>query len=326
VWAKVSTSATAMACAACIATAATLPAIGPAAEQLVKTASVKLSALSSLSFLDAASASPLYEDFLANPSEETANALLAVVGASTLGAVPLYAAFLADPGETTLGALLDGVYGTSATTLYTDFLADPSETTLGALLAVVGASTFGAVPVYSNALSGDLSRESGLSGIKGFNALPVYNALLNRDISALAPDRTSGAGGIKVFSAVPGYLGIDPPEVAPDIPSEAPMIAQASVAPEAESSSTTPMAQPAPPAAPVVEEEVTPTAADLSGADSQNITRNSQKFTPESIGDSPFLFGSSSPGGEGMRGYGSFLNKVGLGGGESPSGDTGGTG
>src|SRR3954465_14554412 len=117
VWAKISNSATAMACAACIAAAATLPVTGPAAEQLAKTASVKLSALSSLS------ASPLYEALVANP------------------------------GEATLGALLDGVYGTSATTLYTDFLADPSETTLRALLAVVGASTFGAVPLYTDFLA-----------------------------------------------------------------------------------------------------------------------------------------------------------------------------
>ena len=130
-----------MACAACIATAATLPVMGPAEEQLAKTASVKLSALSA-----AFDAWPLYEAFLANPSATTLGALMAVVGASTLGAVPLYAAFLADPTATTLGALLDGVDATSATSLYTDFLADPSATTLGALFDGVGASTLGAVP------------------------------------------------------------------------------------------------------------------------------------------------------------------------------------
>ena len=268
-WAKISTSATAMACAACIATAATLPTMGPAAEQLAKTASVKLSALTSLS------ASPLYEAFLANPN------------------------------ATTLGALLDGVYGTSATTLYTDFLADPNETTLRALLAVVGAPTLGAVPVYLKALS---------------------------DPSALA--------GINGLSALPDYLGIDPPEAAPDILNVA--VTKATLAQESASTSSTPTTDsnpsvvqaasaalpdqlaPAPPVEPVVEAtEVAPTAADNSGADSQHVTRDSKKFTPESIGDSPLLFGSGTPGGEGMRGYGSFLKKLGISGGEESSSGTG---
>ena len=121
--------------------------------------------------------------------------------------------------------------------------------------------------------------------------------LLNGDISALAPDQSEHAvGGIAAFSAVPGYLGIDPPEVAPDIPYEAPMMAQARVAPESGSSSTTPTigSSPLTSVAPVVDrvKKVTPTATDNSGADSQNIVRDSKKFTPESTGNSPILFGS----------------------------------
>ena len=42
VWAKISTSATSMACAACLVAAATLPAAGTAAEQLARTAGVNL--------------------------------------------------------------------------------------------------------------------------------------------------------------------------------------------------------------------------------------------------------------------------------------------
>ena len=41
-WAKISTSATSMACAACLVAAATLPAAGTAAEQLARTAGVNL--------------------------------------------------------------------------------------------------------------------------------------------------------------------------------------------------------------------------------------------------------------------------------------------
>ena len=44
--------------------------------------------------------------------------------------------------------------------------------------------------------------------------------------------------------------------------------------------------------APVVdEEEVTPIAADNSGADTQNIVRDSMKFTPESTSNSPSCSG-----------------------------------
>ncbi len=158
------------------------------------------------------------------------------------------------------------------------------------------------------------------------------HVLLNGDISALAPDQSEAAvGGIAAFSAVPGYLGIDPPEVAPDIPYEAPTMAAEpeSLALRTGSTPTTPTtgASPLTSVAPVVdEEEVTPTPTDNSGADSQNIVRDSKKFTPESIGNSPILFGSGTPGGEGMRGYGSFLKKLGLGGEQSPGGATPGMG
>ena len=145
-----------------------------------------------------------------------------------------------------------------------------------------------------------MSRASGLSDIDAFSGLPAYNAVLNGDISALAPSpnpNPDGApiGGIAAFSAVPGYLGTDPPEVAPDIPYEAPIMAQARVAPESESSSTTPTigSSPLTSVAPAVdEEEVTPTPTDNSGADSQNIVRDSKKFTPGSTGNSPILFGT----------------------------------
>jgi hypothetical protein len=240
-----------------------------------------------------------------------------------LGAVPLYAAFLADPNETTARMAVVGASTLGAVPVYLNALSDPS--------ALADIRAFTAAPNYINFLtSGDLSSASGLSGIAAFNALPVHNSvLLNGDISAQAPDQTSGAGGIAAFSAVPGYLGIDPPEVAPDIPYEAPMMAQARVAPESGSSSTTPTigSSPLTSVAPVVEEkEVTPTAADNSGADSQNITRDSKKFTPRSMRNSPILLDTGTSGGEGMRGYGSFLKKIGLGGGESPSGETRGMG
>ena len=204
-WAKISTSATAMACAACLATAATLPAMGTAGEQLASTLG----------------AVPLYAAFLADPTATTLGALLDGVDATS--ATSLYTDFLADPSATTLGALFDGVGASTlgAVPIYLNALSDPSALTdiaafsaLGA--PVIGTAAFEAVPNIVNSLAGDLSRASALSGIDAFNALPVYNAvLLNGDISALAPDQSEDSvGGIAAFSAVPGYLGIDPPEVA----------------------------------------------------------------------------------------------------------------
>ena len=65
------------------------------------------------------------------------------------------------------------------------------------------------------------------------------------------------------------------------------------------------------------------TAAGGAGGDSGgqqwtelNVSRVSEKFTPKGIGDNPLLLGGGGQNaGEGMRGYGSLLKKVGLGGG-----------
>ena len=78
-----------------------------------------------------------------------------------------------------------------------------------------------------------------------------------------------------------------------------------------------PNAKPAPEAVPQVE-EITPTAdvPDNSGSGSQNVIRDSLRFTPESNGKAPFLLGSGGPGVDtGISGWGSALKKLGLGGG-----------
>ena len=57
---------------------------------------------------------------------------------------------------------------------------------------------------------------------------------------------------------------------------------------------------------------------DNSRAANRNIIRDSKKFTPQSIGDSPILFGTGTPGADnGIRGWGSALKKLGIGGGDS---------
>ena len=80
-------------------------------------------------------------------------------------------------------------------------------------------------------------------------------------------------------------------------------------------------AKPAPEAVPQVE-EITPTAdvPDNSRSGSQNVIRDSLRFTPESNGKAPFLLGSGGPGVDNsIRGWGSALKKLGLGGGSRPA-------
>jgi hypothetical protein len=357
VWAKVSTPATAMACAACIATAATLPVMGTAAEKLANTAAVKLSA--SLADIDAFSV-------LGATSLTDIAALGAlgapVIGTAALDAVPAYLAALGgDPSALTDIAAVSSLGATSLTDI-------DAFSALGA--PFIGTDAFGAAPNIVNSLGGDVSRASGLSGIDAFSGLPAINAVLGHlEIGALAPspnpDPTGDPiGGIAAFSAIPSYLGIDPPAVAPDIPwvqppdrgteTEDPGVTTASTlaVPTTGSAPTTganalrvpaafsalvpqPNAAPAP--APVDEkQQVTP--VDNSGADSQNIVRDSQKFTPGSSGNSPILFGTANRGVEnGMPGWQAGLKSLGLApsgatpggatpGGATPGGATSGTG
>jgi len=64
--------------------------------------------------------------------------------------------------------------------------------------------------------------------------------------------------------------------------------------------------------------EATPkeAAPDNSGPSNQNITRDSKKYTPETVGESPILFGTGTPGVDnGIRGWADGLKKLGIGGG-----------
>jgi hypothetical protein len=191
-------------------------------------------------------------------------------------------------------------------------------------------------------------------GTDAFSALAVGAPFFGTDaFSALGAPLTD----IAAFSAVPALLGIDPPVTAPDIPlvaPEAPEMASTTLAPAAVSANlapqsgggtTTPtnganlrsavpaafsaLVPPAPQAAPPVQ-GTTPAATvpDNSGADSQNIVRDSEKFTPGSTGKSPILLETANRGVDnGMPGWQSGLKKLGLGGGEqSPGGATPGMG
>ena len=64
-------------------------------------------------------------------------------------------------------------------------------------------------------------------------------------------------------------------------------------------------------------------AADVTadnGGPVQNIVRESKKFTPKAIGDSPILFGNGQGADNGIRGWGSALKKLGIGGNDADTG------
>jgi hypothetical protein len=395
-WAKTPVVATSLLCATCIAVAAAVPGVETAAERAANSLNTSVN-LSALEFLDAFSATPLYEELLADPSLENLLALLAGIdatnatplyvaflnnpSATTLNAllggidatdaVPLYAAFLGNPNATTLGELLEGIDATDAVPLYANFIADPSADNLGALLDGIDATSaltsyfdgglpdvdaVSAVPNLVNfAGDGDLSRASGLSGIDAFGALPVWNAVLGHgEIGALAPspgaeEGDDPVGGIDAFSAVPGFLGINPPAVAPDIPwvppadrveptttlmaptgadadaEETLRIASEATKPINTNSPTVPSAGQGPSGnieSSVVPQAATTPAPPASKDNQQNVVRGSEKYTPEKVGDSPILFGSGAGADNGMPGWQSALSKLGIGGGE-PSAESG---
>jgi hypothetical protein len=400
VWAKsLSNSATAMACAACIATAATLPVMGTAAEQLAEKASVKLSALSDI---DAFSAIPLYLQLLSPDINAT-------YGLDSLSAIAAFFGTMEDaegvfitgggidallpnedtgaPGYAALSAL-PVFFGSAGLSDYDALSAIPEYRTLltgtnaERLEALGNLDSVSAIPVFVEVANADTLKDAA-AALGGYDALsaadtffgdgpegqdgkPIGGVFTGGGIDALAPNADSG-GGYAALSALPVFFGTnanapfgkgvfvpgggvgalsnyDALSAIPALlPSSSTMTTAATAAPEETSTPTTgsgPVrslvnavtsalpgggagAQSPQSLAPQAVSAVLPTPkADNSGP-ALNITRDSKKFTPESIGNSnsPILFGNGSGVDNGIRGWGSALKKLGIDG-----GDTSGTG
>jgi hypothetical protein len=303
--------------------------MGTSAEQ---EAAVTLAA-NPITQLDAFSAIPKYQRFLATGD----------LGPNGLGGIA---------GFSAVGALLNGnitaLDAFSAIPKYQNFLAsgDLGPNGLG------GIAAFSATRNWINFFThGDLSRANGLSGIDAFSALPVYNAvLLHGDIRALAAspaptptNPTATAGGIDGFSAIPGFLGLNPPQTAPDIPYVASpsvpnTLAKQSSGPVSTLAATTPQANnpvqsfvvnlPKPqaftPPAPVIKEDLKaePDPTTPTGGDKKQVATPSysEKFTPKGIDGSPILFPGGGGANNGMPGWQKALKSIGVGGGDSSAG------
>jgi hypothetical protein len=194
----------------------------------------------------------------------------------------------------------------------------------------------------------------GNGGYAALSALPVFFGRATTDNgtpTSFGPGVFTGGGvdalkNYDALSAIPAYLAPTPPLTM------APLMAAATPTPPAPEETSTqsilsttsttssgpvdpvtprlsalrraalPQAPPAPEAVPQVEQkEIDPTVTtpDNSGP-KLNVARASEKFSPESIGKSPILFGTGTPGVDnGIRGWGDGLKKLGIGGGDASS-------
>ena len=255
--------------------------------------------------LDALNALPLYEDlFSSNPAVQSA----ALSSLASVSAIPEYQALLG--GDTSALSNLDA------------FSAIPEYQALlcGDTSALSNLDAFSAVPAYAAALSGDPSKLTGLATLDG---IPALAGALGGDLTALRP-AADGSGGYAALSAIPEYLGLGPSAAAEESDADA-RVALQSEAPASTGGTKNP-----------VKSFVTEIKSALAGVGKQSapaVVKNGDKsadikqakstgdgnlgkFTPKVLSGAPILFGSSNSGQEGMRGYGNFLKKLGIGGGD----------
>jgi hypothetical protein len=303
VLAKIFTSA--MVCAACLA-AATLPAVEKAGLDLARTAEVNLAVdFTSLAGLNAITT------FFGTNGVFTGGGVNALANYAALSAIPVFIGTNPVTGAGTgvfNGGGVDALAGYDALSAIPVFVGTNGVFTGGGVNALAGYDALSAIPVFIGTDPGT-GAGTGVFNGGGVNALAGYDAL----------------------SAIPALLA-NPRTVVPTPTVAAARIAAPEQQIQAPSGSGNPVlsavqgvsaalpklqAQPAPEAVPQV--DPTATTPDNSGAATQNITRNSKKYTPESIGNSPILFGTGTPGvNNGISGWGEGLKKLGIGG--APSG------
>jgi hypothetical protein len=232
VWAKISNSATKMACAACLVVAATLPAAGSAAEH-IRDENLRLSAFTDV---DAFSAIPLYLQLL-DPATRNA----AIAGLDSINGIPGLLALLGgdvnqllpdgNPGYAALSALqvffgTAGVFGTGGIGALSDYdalsaipayqtLLDPTSTPENRLLALGSLDSVSAIPVFVAFANADTPQHAA-DALGGYDALSAVKTFFGTDgvftgggINALAP-AADGSGGYAALSALPVFFGTDP--------------------------------------------------------------------------------------------------------------------
>ncbi len=238
-WAKMNTSATKMACAACLVVAATLPAAGSAAEH-IRDENLRLAAITDI---DAFSAIPSYLDILFGSATDRAAAIAAL---DSINGLPGLIAFLGgdpnllladdtNPGYDALSAIdvffgdgfngEGGVFNTggidalanydalSAIPVFRDVLTATTPTE--AIDALAGYDALSAVPVFIG--TDGVFTGGGVNALGGYDALSAVDTFFGDNngeggvftgggIDALAPD-ADGNGGYAALSALPVFFG-----------------------------------------------------------------------------------------------------------------------
>jgi hypothetical protein len=206
VWAKkISTSATAMACAACLATAATLPWAGTAAERIANE-NVRLSAFTDV---DAFSAIPLYFDLLFGDADARAEA---IAGLDSINGIPALLALLngnidtlfADDTNTGYDALsaLDIFFGDGANEAGGVF-------TGGGVDALADYDALSAIPVFV-AIANATTAEEAIDALGDYDALsavPVFRDVAN---ATTGEEAAAALGGYDALSAIDTFFGDGP--------------------------------------------------------------------------------------------------------------------
>ncbi|MBB5162593.1 hypothetical protein [Mycobacterium sp. AZCC_0083] len=328
IWAKTPAAASSIFCAVCIATAAVLPAVGPAADRLANAVSADVNLKVNWGALANFDAVPIFQAAAAGDPT-------AIFALGSLNAIPAYLTF-GLTGNTDALAALDSL---SAVPVYA--AAQAAGTGDPALLA--GIDAFSGVPSLQAIANGDRTGYYGLDSTNATQAFDKWAASNYTDLSAFEPSDTnagyaalSGANtwskanasgnvadlaGIDAFSAIPALQTLgNPASTQADIWAAQRSLASVSAIPEYQDA---PVPDPdAPPSGDSLALAKT-TSVETPAAAIEETTKKSSngsysaKFTPAGA---PVLFGSGggkNAADNGIRGWGDAVNglraSVGLG-------------
>jgi hypothetical protein len=326
IWAKTPAAASSIFCAVCIATAAVLPALPPAADRLAKAVSADVSLKVNWGALANFSAVPAYQAAAAGDPT-------AIFALDSLSGIPAYLTFGLTGNVSAFTPIPDTQAGLAALSgLETYQTALAAGTGDPALLA--GIDAFSGVPSLQAIANGDRTGYYGIASTNALQSFDLFNS--TGELSSFEPSKTNAGyaalsglntyskanasgnvadlAGIDAFSAIPALQTLgNPASTQADIWAAQRSLASVSAIPEYQDAPVPPPPPPPPvmnlarvatlDSAPVVED--TPPVADKSSNGSY-----SAKFTP---GGPLVLFGTGggkNAADNGIRGYGDFLKGV----------------
>ena len=199
-WAKISNSATKMACVACIAIAATLPAAGSTAEQIAD----ENARLAAFTDVDAFSAIPFYQRLLGGD-------LTAVNGLASINGLPALLALIGGDINSLLPDVGTDQAGYAALSAIDVFFGNDDGSggvfNGGGIDALKDYAALSAIPVFfgTNGVFGTGGIDA-LNAYAALSAVPSYVALAQ---ATSVNDAITALGGIDAFSALPVFFGTD---------------------------------------------------------------------------------------------------------------------